>query len=45
MRLVVFGAGGGTGRLLVAQAAAAGHRVVAAVRDPARLGAVPDQDR
>lgn len=41
MRLVVFGAGGGTGRLLVARAAAAGHRVVAVVRDPARLGPVP----
>ncbi|MCW3842025.1 SDR family oxidoreductase [Micromonospora yasonensis] len=43
MRIAVFGASGGTGRLLVERAAAAGHQVVAVVRDPARLGAVsPD---
>ncbi|MFG2057581.1 NAD(P)-dependent oxidoreductase [Micromonospora sp. NPDC048930] len=40
MRLAVFGASGGTGRLLVARAATAGHQVVAVVRDPARLGVV-----
>ncbi|WP_299055828.1 NAD(P)H-binding protein [uncultured Nocardioides sp.] len=35
MRLVVFGANGPTGRLVVKQAAAAGHRVVAVTRRPA----------
>ncbi|SCL56098.1 Putative NADH-flavin reductase [Micromonospora eburnea] len=35
----MFGASGGTGRLLTAQAAAAGHQVVAVVRDPARVTA------
>jgi len=37
MRLLVVGASGGTGRLLVGQALAAGHRVTAFVRDPTRL--------
>ncbi|QKW51765.1 NAD(P)-dependent oxidoreductase [Streptomyces buecherae] len=37
MRLTVFGATGGTGRLLVRQALDAGHQVTAVVRDPARL--------
>jgi len=35
MRLVVFGANGATGRLLVREALAAGHVVVAATRQPA----------
>jgi putative NADH-flavin reductase len=37
MRLVVFGATGGTGRQLVTQALAQGHDVITVVRDPARL--------
>ncbi|GIJ41770.1 NAD(P)-dependent oxidoreductase [Micromonospora andamanensis] len=37
MRLTVFGATGGTGRHVTRQALAAGHRVTAVVRDPARL--------
>ncbi|OCC10812.1 NAD(P)-dependent oxidoreductase [Streptomyces sp. PTY087I2] len=37
MRLTVFGATGGVGREVVAQALAAGHEVTAVVRDPARL--------
>lgn len=37
MRLVVFGASGRTGRLLVEQALEAGHDVTAFVRDPAKL--------
>lgn len=37
MRLVVFGASGGTGRELVAQALAQGRTVTAFVRNPARL--------
>ncbi len=37
MRLTVFGATGGTGSAVVRQALAAGHDVVAVVRDPARL--------
>jgi putative NADH-flavin reductase len=39
MRITVFGASGGTGRLLVEQALAGGHQVTAVVRDPARLPA------
>jgi len=35
MRVVVFGATGGVGRLVVEQAIAAGHVVTAVVRDPA----------
>ncbi len=42
MRLTVFGATGGTGTQLTEQALAAGNRVTAVVRDPARL-AVPAQ--
>lgn len=34
MKLTIFGASGGTGRELVAQACAAGHDVTAVVRDP-----------
>src|SRR5688572_26306877 len=34
MKLVVFGATGGTGRCVVEQALAAGHDVTAVVRDP-----------
>ncbi|MFE1754938.1 NAD(P)-dependent oxidoreductase [Streptomyces anandii] len=37
MNLTVFGATGGIGRQIVQQALAAGHRVTAVVRDPARL--------
>ncbi|MFF8842351.1 NAD(P)-dependent oxidoreductase [Streptomyces sp. NPDC015127] len=37
MRLTVFGATGGVGQEIVRQALAAGHRVTAVVRDPARL--------
>lgn len=34
MRIVIFGANGGTGRLLTSQAASAGHEVVAVTRRP-----------
>jgi putative NADH-flavin reductase len=37
MNITVFGATGGTGACLLRQALAAGHRVTAVVRDPARL--------
>ena len=37
MHIVIFGATGGTGRLLVDQALAAGHHVTALVRTPAAL--------
>ena len=37
MRLAIFGATGGTGTYLTEQALAAGHEVIAVVRDPARL--------
>ena len=37
MRLLIVGASGGTGRLLVGQALDAGHEVTAFVRDPSRL--------
>lgn len=37
MNIIVFGASGATGRLLVEAAIAAGHCVTAFVRDPARL--------
>ncbi len=37
MQLTIFGATAGTGRVLVDQALAAGHQVVANVRNPARL--------
>jgi putative NADH-flavin reductase len=39
VKLIVFGATGGTGRELVAQGVAAGHAVTAFVRDPAGLDA------
>ena len=39
MRLVVFGATGGTGRLVVEQALAAGHEVTAVARRPSALSA------
>jgi putative NADH-flavin reductase len=38
MRLLIFGATGGTGRELVHQALARGHSVTAFARDPASLG-------
>jgi uncharacterized protein YbjT (DUF2867 family) len=38
MRLLIFGATGGTGRELVRQALDRGHRVTAFARDPAALG-------
>ncbi|WP_433891640.1 NAD(P)-dependent oxidoreductase [Streptomyces sp. CA-111067] len=41
MKLTVFGASGGVGRLVVQQALAAGHDVTAVVRDPGRLPAAP----
>jgi putative NADH-flavin reductase len=37
MRITLFGATGGTGRQVIAQARDAGHRVTAVVRDPAAL--------
>lgn len=37
MKIIVFGASGGTGVEIVQQALAAGHTVTAFVRDPARL--------
>jgi putative NADH-flavin reductase len=37
MRIVIFGAAGSTGRVLVEQALAAGHEVVAAVRHPQKI--------
>jgi len=39
MRITVFGASGASGQQLVEQALAAGHRVTAVVRDPAKLPA------
>jgi putative NADH-flavin reductase len=41
MKLVVFGATGGTGSHVVQQACAAGHDVTAVVRDPASLAGGP----
>ncbi len=40
MKVVVFGAAGGTGRHVVAEALAAEHEVTVLVRDPAKLGPV-----
>ncbi len=37
MKLAIFGATGGTGRQIAEQALAAGHTVVALVRDPAKV--------
>ncbi|WP_086726290.1 NAD(P)-dependent oxidoreductase [Streptomyces carpinensis] len=42
MNLTVFGATGGIGQEIVRQALAAGHRVTAVVRDPARLTVTGD---
>jgi putative NADH-flavin reductase len=44
LKVVVFGATGGTGHQVVCQALAQGHTVTAFVRDPARV-TVPDDDR
>jgi uncharacterized protein YbjT (DUF2867 family) len=41
---MVFGATGGTGTQVVSQALAAGHQVLAVVRDPARLAVPPRAD-
>ena len=43
MRIVVFGANGGTGRLLTQQALDAGHDVVAVVRRPAQFPLVHER--
>ena len=40
MKILVFGASGGTGRELVTQALDQGHQVTAFVRDPAKIGDV-----
>ncbi|WP_423462917.1 NAD(P)-dependent oxidoreductase [Promicromonospora sp. MS192] len=45
MRIAVVGASGRTGRELVRAATAAGHEVVAVVRDPSRLADRPDEVR
>jgi len=39
MKILIFGASGGTGRELLAQAGAAGHQVTVFARNPAGLGA------
>ena len=41
MKIIVFGATGGTGKLIVSQALAKGHTVTAFVRDPAGLPSDP----
>ena len=38
MKIVIFGANGATGRLLIRQALAAGHRIAAVTRRPAEFG-------
>src|SRR3954453_3954066 len=43
MRIAVFGANGGTGRLLTQQALEAGHDVVAVLRRPAQLPLVHER--
>ncbi|WP_426513419.1 NAD(P)-dependent oxidoreductase [Dactylosporangium sp. McL0621] len=43
MRIVVFGANGGTGRVLVRQALTAGHEVVAVTRQPAAFPVTHDR--
>ncbi|MFC8799634.1 NAD(P)-dependent oxidoreductase [Promicromonospora sp. NPDC057138] len=45
MKIAVVGASGRTGRELVRAAAAAGHEVVAVVRDPSRLSGPPGEVR
>lgn len=45
MKLIIFGATGGTGRAVVRQALAEGHEVTAFVRDPAKLGAYAQHER
>ncbi len=45
MKLTVFGATGGTGREVVAQALAVGHEVTVLVRDPAKLDHLDPQVR
>ena len=42
MNFIIFGASGGTGQLLTAQALSHDHRVTAFVRDPASLSAEPN---
>ncbi|HEX2316219.1 MAG TPA: NAD(P)H-binding protein [Thermomonospora sp.] len=41
MRIIVFGAAGGVGTRVVAEAVSRGHQVTAAVRDPRRLAELP----
>ncbi|MEU7139956.1 SDR family oxidoreductase [Nocardia sp. NPDC046473] len=43
MKVIVFGAAGRAGRVIVTEALAAGHDVTAAVRDPAKLSSVDQQ--
>ncbi|MFI0451089.1 NAD(P)-dependent oxidoreductase [Actinomadura sp. 6N118] len=45
MKILVFGATGGTGRRVVEQALDRGHEVTAFVRDPAKLGVEHEQLR
>jgi putative NADH-flavin reductase len=45
MQITIFGATGGTGKLLVQQALAAGQEVTAVVRDPARLSTTGSADQ
>jgi putative NADH-flavin reductase len=43
MRLAIFGATGGTGKLLVEQALASGYEIVVLVRDPSKLNATHER--
>ena len=45
MRVAVFGAPGGTGRVVVREALAAGHDVTMLVRDESRLGSIDPSGR
>ncbi len=45
MRLVIFGATGGTGRRVLERAIAEGHEVTAFVRDPSRMSACHERLR